>query len=150
MELSRMFNKPESEVLMWTEGFRKTAASLGLPFGRSTITFNTRMAQELSLWAKQEGKGHEFHKATFKKGLGEGKNIALREVLLDIVESVGLSTDDAIEVMEKGLFKEAVDKEWEEARSSSINAVPTMISGNSRLVGAKSYEEILGLVEGNI
>ncbi len=147
MKLSMMFSRSEAEIERWTDGFRETAASLGLTFGRSQITFNTRLAQELGLWAIEEGKGHEFHMATFKKGLGEGNNIALKDVLLNIVESVGLSVSKASEVMEKRLFKDAVEKEWELSRSMGINAVPTIIVGTSKIIGTKPYEEIVDLLK---
>ena len=44
----------------------KTAAALGLPFGEREKTYNSRLAQELGLWAESKDKGDVFHTAAFR------------------------------------------------------------------------------------
>jgi predicted DsbA family dithiol-disulfide isomerase len=70
---------------------RKTAADLRLPFGQRERTYNSRLAQELGLWAESKSKGDVFHMAVFKAYFVDGKNIAKIPVLLDLAASVSLA-----------------------------------------------------------
>lgn len=125
---------------------RGAAAKFGLPLGDRKRTYNSRLAQELGLWAETEGKGHEFHDAAFRAYFVDGLNLAKRDVLLGIAESVGLNTGDAETVIEQRSFRDAVDADWELSRQQGITAVPTFIMGLDRLVGAQSHEALEKLV----
>jgi len=57
---------------------RFQAMELGLPFGERTITCNSRLAQELGLWAESKGKGKQFHNAAFRAYFAEGHNLRSR------------------------------------------------------------------------
>ena len=129
------------------QGFRQTASRLGLPFGPRQKTFNTRLAQEVGLWADEQGKGASFHMAAFKAYMADGQNIASKDVLLKLVESAGLSPEKADEIIEKRVFQDAVDKEWAMARKIDITAVPTLVMGKRKLVGAQPYEQMLNFVQ---
>ena len=39
---------------------RATAARLGLAMGRRKMTYNSRLAQEVGLWAETRDRGHQF------------------------------------------------------------------------------------------
>ena len=119
---------------------KKTAEDLGLPFGNLKMLFNSRLAQELGLWAESKGKGDAFHMAVFKANFVAGENIALAPVLLDMAHSVGLPREEAGEVLETGAFKEAVDKDWALSRAKGITAVPTFVLDQDKLVGAQPYK----------
>ena len=110
------------------------------------MTYNTRLAQEVGLWAAEQGRGEPFHLAAFKAYFAEGLNLASKGVLLGVVESAGLPSEEAGEVMEKRLFSGAVDRDWALARELNITAVPTFILGGKRLVGAQPYEELVRFV----
>ena len=85
---------------------KKTADDLGLPFGNLKMLYNSRLAQELGLWAESRGKGDAFHMAAFQTNFVAGKNIARVPVLLDMVHSVDLPREEAGEVLESGAFRE--------------------------------------------
>jgi len=121
---------------------KETADSFGLPFGDRRMTYNSRLAQELGLWAEAEGKGHEFHSHAFRVYFVAGRNLARREVLLDMAGHVGLDRTQAGKVLDQRLFKAAVDRDWEEARAREIMAVPTFYMGPDRLVGAQPYKAL--------
>lgn len=129
------------------DGLRKTASELGLAFNPGLNIFNTRLAQELGLWAAGQGKGESFHMAVFNAYFVESRNIASKQVLLDIVECVGLPTDDADNVITRRTFRDAVDQDWTLSRKLNITAVPTMIYNGNRLVGAHPYEKMVDLVK---
>ncbi len=119
---------------------KTTADKLGLELGDRKKTYNSRLAQELGLWAETQGKGHAFHLAAFRAYFVAGKNIADKDVLLDLSESVGLPEDKAREVIDHRTFSDAVDQDWELSRKKGVNAVPTFFMGLDRLVGAQPYE----------
>lgn len=110
------------------------------------MTFNTRLAQELGLWAEDKGCGHAFHMAAFASYFVEGKNLAQTDVLLKIAENCNLPLQEAREVLTTRAYKDAVDRDWEESRKLQITAVPTFLMGDSRLVGAQSYTTLQGLM----
>ena len=55
--LTELLDVPFSEVEKWDREFFKTASHLGLPFCSLEKTYNSRLAQELGLWAADQGKG---------------------------------------------------------------------------------------------
>jgi len=48
------------------------------------------LAQEMGKWAEEKGKGDEFHDAVFRTYFADGKNIAKKDVLLEMAKKVGL------------------------------------------------------------
>ena len=128
---------------------KETAEGLGLPFGDGLMTYNSRLAQELGLWAQSRGKGHAFHDAAFRAYFADGKNIAKRPVLLDLTESAGLPRNEAEEVIQDRQFKEAVDADWALSREKEIVAIPTFVLNSDRLVGAQSYKKMTAMIEEN-
>lgn len=129
---------------------KTTAAKLGLELGDRKKTYNSRLAQELGLWAETRGKGHAFHLAAFRAYFVAGKNIADKNVLVDLAKSVGLPEDKAREVIESRTFSDAVDRDWELSRKKGVNAVPTFFMGLDRLVGAQPYEVLEKMVARNV
>jgi len=128
---------------------RLTAEDLGLPFGARTKTYNSRLAQELGLWAEDQGKGEPFHMAAFRAYFADGLNLAKLPVLVELVRNVGLSAEKAEEIITSRAYKAKVDRDWADSRLKSINAVPTFIMGQHKMVGAQSYEALAELVSHN-
>jgi len=126
---------------------KATAAGFGLPLGDRKMTYNSRLAQEIGVWAETEGCGHQFHREAFAAYFAEGRNIAQKEVLLDLIEKSGLDLRAGERVIDQRLFSKAVDEDWERSRNLGITAVPTFQMGLDRLVGAKPYATLKALVE---
>jgi len=129
-------------------GLQKTAQSLGLPFNARPKTYNSRLAQELSLWAEDQGRGDQFHMAAFHAYFAEGVNLAVIPELLAIVEKAGLDTKESGQVLSKRSYKKNVDLDWADARFKGVSAVPTFIMGQHKLTGAQNYqilEEMINL-----
>ncbi len=125
---------------------KATAAKFNLPMGDRKMTYNSRLAQEVGLWAETKGKGHEFHIAAFKTYFVDGDNLAKKEVLLGLVRSAGLDPGEGEKIIDKRTFKDAVDADWELSRAKGITAVPTFIMGQDRLVGAQIHEILEKLI----
>jgi predicted DsbA family dithiol-disulfide isomerase len=119
----------------------------GLPYGERTMTYNSRLAQELGKWADTQPGGEAFHDAMFRAYFVEARDISRPEVLLEIAERVGLPRAGAAEVLEKRTFKEAVDRDWALSRRYGITGVPTFVAGDSGVVGAQPYEVLARLVK---
>jgi predicted DsbA family dithiol-disulfide isomerase len=130
---------------------RARMAAEGLPYGNRTMTYNSRLAQELGKWAASLPQGQPgreaIHDALFKAYFVEGKNVGDVDVLLDIARSVGLPEEEAREVLEKRTFKAAVDADWAKSRAYGITGVPTFVAGGYGVVGAQPYEALEQLVQ---
>ena len=119
----------------------------GLPYGERTMTYNSRLAQELGKWADTQPGGEAMHDALFRAYFVEARDISRPEVLLEIAEQVGLSREAARDVLEKRTFKDAVDADWALSREYGITGVPTFVAGRFGVVGAQSYETLEALVQ---
>ena len=118
----------------------------GLPYGERTMTYNSRLAQELGKWAETQSGGDAIHDALFRAYFVDARDISQPAVLLDIVERVGLSVDGAREALATRAFKAAVDADWELSRRYGVTGVPTFVAGRSGVVGAQPYEALEELV----
>jgi predicted DsbA family dithiol-disulfide isomerase len=118
----------------------------GLPYGERTMTYNSRLAQELGKWADTQPGGEAIHDALFRAYFVEARDISRPEVLLEIVAQVGLPVDAAREVIEKRTFKAAVDEDWKLSRQIGVTGVPTFVAGRYGVVGAQPYEALEALV----
>jgi len=126
---------------------KKVAGDLGLPFGKRTMTYNSRLAQELGKWAEEKGMGDAFHHAAFLAYFRDGENLARHDVLLKICEEIDLDRNKAGTVLKERSFKEPVDLDWQKSRQMGITAVPTFVFAGQRLVGAQPYEALERLVQ---
>jgi len=118
----------------------------GLPYGERTMTYNSRLAQELGKWADTQPRGEAIHDALFRAYFVEARDISQPAVLLDIVARVGLPVEAAREVLEKRTFQAAVDADWELSRRYGVTGVPTFVAGRYGVVGAQPYEALGELV----
>jgi len=118
----------------------------GLPYGERTMTYNSRLAQELGKWADTQPGGEAIHDALFRAYFVEARDISDPAVLLEVAGGVGLPVQAAREVLEKRTFKNAVDADWKLSREYGITGVPTFVAGRYGVVGAQPYEALEGLV----
>jgi len=122
-------------------------AAEGLPYGNRTMTYNSRLAQELGKWADTQPGGEAIHDALFKAYFVDGRNIGDAEELLRIAKSIGLAENEARRVLEERTFKAAVDADWEKSRQYGVTGVPTFVAGRQGVVGAQPYETLVQLIE---
>ncbi len=119
----------------------------GLPYGRRTHTFNSRLAQELGKWADSRPGGEAIHDALFRAYFVDGLNIGDAGVLVDIAKSAGLDPGGAREVIDQRTFSNAVDEDWKRSRRYGITGVPTFVAGGYGVVGAQPNETLEHLVQ---
>lgn len=123
----------------------------GLPYGRRTHTYNSRLAQELGKWADTQPGGplgpEAIHDKLYQAYFVEARNIGDPEVLVEIAAAVGLPADEARAVLEERRFKDAVDEDWAKSHSYGVTGVPTFVAGRYGVVGAQPYDVLEQLVE---
>ena len=111
-----------------------------LPYGNRTHTYNSRLAQELSKWGERFPESSLLNQKIFEAYFVDGQNLANQNLLVKLAGEAGLSTQEATKVLEKRVFKEAVDIDWMRSRQTGISGVPTFVIGQYRIAGAKSYK----------
>jgi predicted DsbA family dithiol-disulfide isomerase len=119
----------------------------GLPYGRRTHTYNSRLAQELGKWADTQPGGEAIHDALFKAYFVEARNIGDVDELVKIAESVGLPPDEARRVLTERTFRAEIDADWAKSRAYGVTGVPTFVAGGYGVVGAQPYEVLERLIE---
>lgn len=118
----------------------------GLPYGERTMTYNSRLAQELASWAETQPNAGGIHDALFRAYFVDNINLADVDHLIAIASKIGLPSDEASVVLRSRRFRDAVDTDWQRSRDLGVTGVPTFVVGDQGLVGAQSYEQIEKLV----
>jgi predicted DsbA family dithiol-disulfide isomerase len=126
---------------------KQLAAAEGLPMATRERTYNSRLCQELGVWAAEQGRGDAFRVAAYRAYFAEGKDISNPDVLTALAASVGLDAQAASTVITQRTYKDKVDAEWKRAYGSGVNAIPTFLAGGQTVVGAQPYEVLARLVE---
>ena len=121
-------------------------AEEGLPYGERTMTYNSRLAQELAKWAETQVGGQRIHDALFRAYFVDNVNLAKIDNLIAIAVGVGLSAAEAERVLGERQFRESVDADWRRARELGVTGVPTFVIGHRGLVGAQPYEQLAGFL----
>ena len=126
---------------------KEAANQAGLPMAERTMTYNSRLAQELAKWAESLGLGDQYHEAVFEAYYVEGRNIGKEDELVRLAGSVGLSGVEARSVLKDRRFSAAVDADWARSRELRITGVPTFVMNNRSIVGAQPYEVLEEFIE---
>lgn len=119
----------------------------GLPYGKRTHTYNSRLAQELGAWADTQTGGEAIHDALYRAYFVDSKNIGDVDVLLEVAGAIGLDVDAARTVLEERTFKASIDEDWAKSRGYGVTGVPTFVAGGYGVVGAQPYEALEALVQ---
>ena len=126
---------------------KRLAEAEGLPMADRTMTYNSRLAQELGRWATSKGKGPAIHRTLFRAYFVDTRNISSPDILVQIAKDVGLDPKEAHRVLEQRTFREEVDAEWATCEVAGITAVPTFEAGGRRVVGAQPVEVLAQMLE---
>jgi predicted DsbA family dithiol-disulfide isomerase len=119
----------------------------GLPYGRRTHTYNSRLAQELGKWADTQPGGAAIHDALYRAYFVEARNIGDPDILVGIAGAVGLPADEARAMLEERRFKDAVDADWAKSHAYGVTGVPTFVAARYGVVGAQPYEVLEQLLD---
>ena len=113
-----------------------------LPYIDRTHTYNSRLAQEVGVWAETMQKNTSIHDNFFEAYFVKGLNIGLEEVILDVVSNSGLDINEARSVIKDRTFKKNIDEDWKKSNEYGVTGVPTFVYSGQSLVGAQPYENL--------
>jgi predicted DsbA family dithiol-disulfide isomerase len=147
LDFADFFNRMGADGEMIKKRLKSQFQSEGLPGGDVNILCNTRLAQELAKWAETEHPTSDMAMCLFTAYFGDGANISDIDTLVGIAEKAGLPIDEARSVLENRSFEAQVDSDWQRAREMGVNAVPTYLSGEQRIVGFQPYERFEQVME---
>ena len=118
----------------------------GLPYGKRTHTYNSRLAQEVGAWADTQDGGEAIHDALYRAYFVDAKNIGDVDVLMEIVSQIGLDVEVARKVLDERQFKDVVEGDWTRSRQIGVTGVPTFVAGGYGVVGAQPYAQLEALL----
>ena len=123
------------------ERLRSIANSYGMEFISTKRIYNTRVAHEATEYARERGKGNEYHKVLFRKIYAEGQDISQWDVLRSAAEEVSLDSDEMQREVESEKYTAHVADQVRWAYQIGVTGVPTYVINNRYgIVGAQPYE----------
>ena len=137
LSLEELFTGRDLDIPAIQGHLRELMRLEGLPYGNRTHTYNSRLAQELSKWGERFSESSILNQKIFEAYFVDGQNLADQDLLAKLAGEAALSTQEASEVLENRLYKEAVDIDWMRSRQIGISAVPTFVIGQYGISGAQ-------------
>jgi predicted DsbA family dithiol-disulfide isomerase len=123
------------------ERLQNMAKLHGMDFVSPDRIYNTRIAHEATEYAREHGRGLEFHRVVFRKVYGEGLDISNWDILRSAAEEAGLDADDMQAVVNGGKYTAEVAAQVWQAQKIGVTGVPTyVINDRYAVVGAQPYE----------
>ena len=102
---------------------------------------NTRIAHEATEYAREFGRGNEFHKIVFRKVYAEEYDPSQWDVLRAAAEEAGLNADQMQRDVENEKYTANVADQVRWAYQIGVQGVPTyVINDRYAVVGAQPYE----------
>ncbi|MCX2826105.1 DsbA family oxidoreductase [Bacillus pseudomycoides] len=135
----------------WNSFIYPTAKKLGLEIKLPHLRSYTHLAFEGYQFAKEHGKGNEFHQRVFIAHFQEEQSIEDIEVLTKLAEEVGLSQDAFKEALVSRKYREMHQEALRHAhQEAQIMAVPTFIIGDEVIQGFTSKEKLAKAIDQEI
>ena len=123
---------------------------LGLEHCDRTMTYNSRLAQELGLWADstaEPGLSKALHREMYRTYFVYDRNLAQKAVLLETVQRAGLDSSEAEKVIDTRSYSDAVDEAWAKARQMQITGVPSFIADRFITTGFQPLDELKKFIQ---
>ena len=142
-ELQRKYQISLDEVKKMTENVSTRAKEVGLDYNFDDMkSANTVKAHRLAKWAETEGKGKEFTERVLKAYFLEGQAIGQTDVLLALVKEVGLSVEQAQQVIETDDFIVEVQQDISTAQNLGVRGVPFFVIDNKYGISGAQPQEV--------
>ena len=127
---------------------QEIAHSYGMEFKSVQRIYDTRIAHEATEYAREHGKGNDFHKVVFSKVYADGQDPSQWEVMRSAAEEVGLDADKMQHDVESEKYTARVADQVRWAYQIGVTGVPTYVINNRyAIVGAQPYEVFKGALE---
>ncbi|HTD06162.1 DsbA family oxidoreductase [Undibacterium sp.] len=126
------------------EAIRARGAAVGFSFNmekRGRI-YNTFDAHRLLHWAELEGKQHALKNALFEAYFTNGQDPSSHQVLLAVVEQVGLDRARALQILSSDEYAQDVRLQEQFYLNSGVNSVPAVIINDKHLISGGQPVEV--------
>lgn len=144
--LEQLFAGRNVDIQASQERLQNVMQREGLPYGERSMTYNSRLAQELGTWAEEIKPNSSIHQHLYQAYFVKGLNLADIEVLVAAAVQAGLAASEARDVLESRHCQANVDRDWQRCRELGVTSVPTYLVNDQRLVGAHSCDVLQQLV----
>jgi predicted DsbA family dithiol-disulfide isomerase len=141
-KLLDLFRSTQDDIDKKNQNMSALMKNEGLPFNDRVYTFNSRLAQEIGVWAEKLDHNTSIHDNFFEAYFVHGLNIGLENVILEIVDKSGLDRDEAKKIIQNRLFSDEIDQHWKKSRNYGVTGVPTYVYNNQSIVGAQPLENL--------
>ena len=146
MELPEYIKQARNNGL--EERLRSMANAYGMEFVSTERIYNTRIAHEATEYAREHGRGNEFHKIVFRKVYAEKQELSKWDVLRSAAEEAGLNADEMQRDVDDGKYTANVADQVNWAYQIGVSGVPTyVINDRYAVVGAQPYEVFKNALE---
>jgi len=136
LTLEQLFAGRNIDIQASQERLQNVMQREGLPFGERSMTYNSRLAQELGAWAEETKPNSSVHQHLYQAYFVNGLNLADIEVLVEAAVQAGLPASEAREVLASRRYQAHVDHDWQRCRELGVSSVPTYLVNDQRVVGA--------------
>lgn len=143
--LSRKYGRSVEEMEAAQSNMMEIAEGLGLNFSKmqERYTRNTFDAHRLVKWAGEQNRQTDMKMAFFDAYFGHAADISNSQVLVACVESIGLDSAAAEQVLASTDFAEAVRADEALYQQAGVSAVPAFIINKRHLISGAQEPETL-------
>lgn len=143
--LARKYGRSQDDMRASQDQMMTIARDLGLNFEKmqQRFTCNTFDAHRLVKWAGEHGRATEMKQALFEAYFGRAEDVSDHRVLLRCVESLGLETRRAAEILESDDFADVVRKDEATYQQAGVSAVPAFIVNGKYLISGAQEPDTL-------
>lgn len=138
--------RPEDDYLprVWQTSVYPMAEQLGVKLALPTISPQpyTHVAFEGFQYAREHGRGHDYHSAVLRAFFCDDRDIGQIDVLTDIAASIGVDPDRFRTALLERRYADAHQHALAEARAQGVRAVPTVFVGPHRIEGVPTREQL--------
>ncbi|MBD3647063.1 MAG: DsbA family protein, partial [Pseudomonadales bacterium] len=113
--LTDLFKGREDRIQAFQQQMKTLMDEEGLPYGDRSMTYNSRLAQELGAWADTQDGGEALHKRLYQAYFVDNLNISDIPTLVSQAEQAGLDAAAAEAVLKERTFSDVVDRDWQRA-----------------------------------
>jgi len=126
---------PVGQVMVTFQRLTEQGAQYGIDFQfEKALTFNTLKAHQLIQWSKTKGKTDALEEALFEAHFTLGMDLSKTEVLMSIIEHVGLPVEEAKASMKNQQYILQIEDDRYTASQYGIRGVPYFIFGEKVIV----------------
>jgi 2-hydroxychromene-2-carboxylate isomerase len=101
---------------------------------------NGLIAMRCATWAQQQGQGHAFARAVFRREFAQGADIAEIDVLVDAGIEAGLDADALREASASSAVKQALREATDDAWALGVRGIPTVRVDDTLFYGDDQLE----------